>query len=141
PDVPLGTVDRPLNGGKTCGGVMRAAPAGFPSGDPATAFALGADTAALTHGHPTGYLPAGFLAAAVCRLVRGDSMRRSFAVARGELERWAGHQETTAALDAAETLVRRSRGSGDGWPEAAVFESLGAGVGVGVVRRSGHTSI
>ena len=54
------TVTERANGSKGCGGVMRAAPAGLTGlHDP---FGLGADAAAVTHGHPSGYFTAGFLA-------------------------------------------------------------------------------
>jgi ADP-ribosylglycohydrolase len=67
-----GGVDDPINDSKGSGGVMRVAPAGlaFP---PLQAFEHGAEAAALTHGHPSGYLAAGFLADVVSRLVRGAS--------------------------------------------------------------------
>lgn len=50
-----GTVDKPINNSKACEGVMRVAPAGlFFSKE--IAFRIGAEIAALTHGHPSGYL-------------------------------------------------------------------------------------
>ena len=53
----VGEVEKPTNRSKGCGGVMRAAPAGLTGlHDP---FELGAAAAAVTHGHPTGYLTAG----------------------------------------------------------------------------------
>jgi len=56
-----GTVEHPINDSKGCGGVMRTAPLGFLSAtvSDAEVFRLGAAAAALTHGHPDGYLPAG----------------------------------------------------------------------------------
>ena len=57
----MGRMELPLNTSKGCGGVMRVAPVGLALGvdDP---FRLGCEVAALTHGHPTGQLAAGFLA-------------------------------------------------------------------------------
>jgi ADP-ribosylglycohydrolase len=66
----MGTIDAPLNDSKGCGGVMRAAPAGL-VGERADAFDLGCETAALTHGHPSGYLAAGALAALVASQLDG----------------------------------------------------------------------
>ena len=66
-----GTVERPINDSKGCGGVMRTAPLGF-LGDPVSDAALyvqGAAAAALTHGHPDGWAPAGVMALAVRRLL------------------------------------------------------------------------
>jgi ADP-ribosylglycohydrolase len=53
--------ERPRNDAKGCGGVVRAAPAGFaPSAE--IAYDLGCRFAALTHGDPAGWAPAGALA-------------------------------------------------------------------------------
>jgi len=68
-----GTVDEPLNGSKGCGGVMRAAPVGLFVADD-RAWEMGCDVAALTHGHPDGWQPAGALAVIVARLVAGDEL-------------------------------------------------------------------
>jgi ADP-ribosylglycohydrolase len=59
------------NSSKGCGGVMRVAPIGLLAsrlGGHDRVFGLAADVAALTHGHPTGQLSAGFLAVAVAAL-------------------------------------------------------------------------
>lgn len=130
PGIPLGTVERPINDSKGCGGVMRAAPAGFgfsprrPAAVPALrrrAFELGAASAALTHGHPSGHLSAGVLAATVWGLLRGDDLTDALDAARAELENHPGHQETSAALDAAVALAA----SGNVTPES--LETLGGG--------------
>ena len=69
----MGTLDRPINHSKGCGGVMRTAPLGFlrarwsnknPFGKP---LLLGARCAAITHGHPMGWIPAGMLSDIVDR--------------------------------------------------------------------------
>ena len=71
-----GTVDEPLNDSKGAGGVMRVAPAGlvFPKD---TAFREAVAFAALTHGHPSGYLPAGVLAEVIAWIRRGVSLREA----------------------------------------------------------------
>ena len=57
-----GSIERPLNNSKGCGGIMRVAPLGlFFNDSPEDAFKHGSDAAAITHGHPSGYLSAGFL--------------------------------------------------------------------------------
>ncbi len=66
-----GDVHAPVNRSKGCGGVMRAAPVGLIAGenaDEAQVLWLGAQAAAITHGHPLGYLPAAALALIVYRL-------------------------------------------------------------------------
>ena len=56
-----GTVAKPVNSSKGCGGVMRVAPLGvwLEGGTDRWHFKLGCDAAAITHGHPDGYLPGG----------------------------------------------------------------------------------
>lgn len=63
-----GSVDNPINSSKGCGGVMRVAPVGlFFKKHVNIKFVarLGAETAALTHGHNLGYIPAAILACIV----------------------------------------------------------------------------
>ena len=115
-----GTVDQPLNDSKGCGGVMRAAPAGLvPPDDGAFHFAM--EIAALTHGHPSGYLAAGVLAATIERLRDGHSLDNSLDAATHQLRREPGHEETLAAVDAARDLAQH------GAPAPERVESLGRG--------------
>lgn len=70
----IGAIEAPLNNSKGCGGVMRTAPLGFvrrsdgsnPFGSP---LVNGAKAAAITHGHPMGYIPAGMLSDIVDRCI------------------------------------------------------------------------
>ena len=68
-----GTIENPRNNSKGCGGVMRMAPVGLYLG--ATNLPIenidriGAEAAALTHGHPLGYIPAAALAHIINLLV------------------------------------------------------------------------
>lgn len=66
-----GTISEPINNSKGCGGAMRVAPIGWigPGVDADTVFQLAADVAALTHGHPSGYLSAGMVAAMMYLLI------------------------------------------------------------------------
>ena len=61
----MGTIERPINNSKGCGGVMRIAPVGMMWDDPQTVFDRACEIAAITHGHPTGYIAAGCLAAII----------------------------------------------------------------------------
>ena len=61
-----GTTNEPVNNSKGCGGVMRVAPIGlvYPDWKGERLEMLdreGAEIAAITHGHPLGYIPAAFL--------------------------------------------------------------------------------
>ena len=72
-----GTPEEPINDSKGCGGIMRVAPAGLLAGprgaDGAAAQRLGAQLAALTHGHELGWLPAGVFAHIVSALAHGEA--------------------------------------------------------------------
>jgi len=85
-------------------------------------FRLGVETAALTHGHVTGQLPAGVLAAALFSIVReGRPLDPALDAATGSLRGWPHHGETLRALERARELAAR----GAVTPER--LESLGGG--------------
>ena len=94
----FGTVEQPLNQSKGCGAVMRMAPVGLVANDP---FRLGCELAALTHGHPSGFLAAGCFARLIFGLVHGASLVDALAAARTELETHPDHSEVEEALSAA----------------------------------------
>lgn len=87
------------NNSKGCGGVMRAAPVAVWSRDVREVFTLAAETARLTHHHPSGYLSAGVLAVIVQALLGGTDLLSGVGIARTELVRWDGHEEQTTLLD------------------------------------------
>ncbi|MEV0051419.1 type VII secretion system-associated protein [Saccharopolyspora shandongensis] len=117
-----GSFTNRLNDSKGCGGVMRAAPAGLWSADAAEVFQVGAMTAVLTHGHPSGYLPAGALAVIVQQLLAGRSLPEAVDRALTELSTWDGHEETSTALRRAIELAT----AGTPTPEQ-IHEVLGEG--------------
>lgn len=106
-----GTIDRPINYSKGCGGVMRAAPCGIIDLD--DTFRISCELAALTHGHPTGYLAAGAFAVLVRSLMGGESLDRALERATQEALAWPESEELVAAL----AQTRR----------AAAIEELGQG--------------
>ncbi|WP_410608985.1 ADP-ribosylglycohydrolase family protein [Amycolatopsis sp. lyj-109] len=114
-----GTIDRPVNNSKGCGGVMRAAPIALWSDDLAEVFRLGAESAALTHGHPSGYLSSGCFAVVMHELLHGKPLLAAVATARAELVKHPGHEEQSAALDAALAM--------EGPPTPEKLERLGQG--------------
>ncbi|AKE94629.1 ADP-ribosylglycohydrolase family protein [Cronobacter sakazakii] len=99
------------NDSKGCGGVMRVAPVGlfymrYPGGDLLkAAFDTGCQLAALTHGHPTGYLTGGVLAALVLQLVQGESLDAALTRSLDLLKNAPQHEETWRALEHARTLA------------------------------------
>ena len=74
----FGTFDKPLNESKGCGGIMRIAPiaiylAQTKEYDKLYEIAeVAARSAAITHGHPLGIIPSGFLGVFISYLLRGD---------------------------------------------------------------------
>lgn len=114
-------VDKPVNNSKGCGGVMRAAPVALWSDELAEVFRLGAESAALTHGHPSGYLSSGAFAVIVHELLLGKPLLDAVATARVDLEKYQGHEEQSVALDQALALAR------EGAPTPEKLETLGQG--------------
>lgn len=103
------------NTSKGCGGVMRAAPAGLLAarinngdinGTARLAFEIGCATAALTHGHPSGYYPAGVLAAIIATIISGGSIEEGINMGLGFLDGRIGSIETTESIEAALNLWR-----------------------------------
>lgn len=113
-----GTIEEPLNDSKGCGAVMRAAPAGLTGED---AFELGAEIAAITHGHPSGFLAAGALALIIDVLLHGGSLPDAVEAALERLESEPRHEETAAALQHAVVLATSGAASADR------VEALGGG--------------
>ena len=74
-----GSVENPINDSKGCGGVMRVAPIGLHFTDKNnhwdySIMKIGAETAALTHGHPLGYIPAAALSYLISLLAHTDML-------------------------------------------------------------------
>ena len=68
-----GSMEEPFNASKGCGGVMRVAPVGliYLGDDEFQNGLLGARSAALTHDHPLGYIPAFYLADLIHQIMKG----------------------------------------------------------------------
>jgi ADP-ribosylglycohydrolase len=95
----MGTVDRPLNHSKGCGGVMRVAPIGLMAGNQEAAFVLGCEAAAITHGHPSGYY-SGCFAAVIQALTQGrtlpDAIEQTLLIVDNSKN--TNHEECSAAI-------------------------------------------
>ena len=110
-----GAPKKPINDSKGCGGVMRAAPLGLiPAAGLGTTFRLGAEAAALTHGHSSGYLSAGMMAALVRGLLDATSLirkrgtfsdRSAIDHACSILAEYPGHEETLRVIEKAVELA------------------------------------
>ena len=125
-----GTMERPLNHSRGCGGVMRAAPIGLYFNDkPYTQEEIdliGAKAAVLTHGHELGYLPAAMLAHIVSRVAgNGDTVSAAVQDAMAALPAVfpkAKHMDDLLSL--MDRAVRLARESGD---DLAAIRKLGEG--------------
>lgn len=113
-----GTPAAPLNDSKGCGGIMRVAPVGLVPPTLCDAFEVGGASAALTHGHPSGYLSAAFFAQLVADIAAGAPLARAIHRGVSLLRPHTGHEETLAAVERAVELARAPAS-----PEAV--ESLG----------------
>ena len=137
----MGTIGDPINGSKGCGGVMRTAPLGFircrrdglsPFGP---ALQNGAKAAAITHGHPLGWLPAGMLADMVdrCLYEKYGSLKEIVGASLNAAVRaFSGYRETeelTGLIRRAISLAERPREGAAETAEAdeSAIRSLGEG--------------
>lgn len=69
-----GTLDHPVNNSKGCGGIMRVAPIGLYFKDSPNECAIcAAETAAITHGHELGYIPAALFSYLIYQLTYRDT--------------------------------------------------------------------
>jgi ADP-ribosylglycohydrolase len=116
----MGTMDDPINDSKGCGGVMRAAPVAY--GVPENqVFDVGCQIAAVTHGHPSGYLAAGALAWMVFDISRGRSLRHAVEAGLEMVSRRPHSRECRDAIRAALNAADRLP------PTPETVETLGAG--------------
>ncbi|WP_456279047.1 ADP-ribosylglycohydrolase family protein [Bacillus sp. AK128] len=116
-----GSIDEPINNSKGCGGVMRVAPVGlfYPTNN---AFKMASDFAALTHGHPSGYLSAGALAYLIANIIDGTELETAVKETLIELQKYKHHEECFNALEKALRLSKRNEkpleaitSLGEGW--------------------------
>lgn len=99
----MGTIEEKINDSKGCGGVMRTAPVGlaFPSD---RAFQEGAEYAAITHGHPSGYLTAGFLSGMISYIIEGKTLAEAIDLCIEQLIKYDGHSETLEKIELVQKL-------------------------------------
>ncbi|MFC9691350.1 ADP-ribosylglycohydrolase family protein [Kribbella sp. NPDC056951] len=116
-----------VNSSKGCGGVMRVAPFGLMPAKFSTewVFDAAAEAAGYTHGHPTGKLASGALAAIIHQICGGAELDAALDTAAELLTRHEGHEETSTALAAARRGPVRLEELGGGW---VAEEALAIGV-------------
>jgi ADP-ribosyl-[dinitrogen reductase] hydrolase len=119
------------NDSKGCGAVMRTAPIGLTAGADRV-FDMAIEAAALTHGHPSGKLSAGFVSILVSKLVEGRPLVDAVEAGKDALRIQPDHLEVLMSIDRAQALAAGPRLPGDlserlggGWvAEEAVAVSL-----------------
>lgn len=117
-----GSMEKALNNSAGCGGVMRVAPAGLLYKDnPELAFKVGAECAALTHGSPNAYLPAGFHSSMIAYIINGNNIEQAFDKSMKILDKYPNNEKVKYLLEEAKTLSKM-----DINPEYAI-EVLGEG--------------
>ncbi|MFF0345657.1 ADP-ribosylglycohydrolase family protein [Kribbella sp. NPDC004875] len=95
-----------VNDSKGCGGVMRVAPFGLlPRFPAAWLFDSAVDAAGYTHGHPSGRLASGALAAIIHELCQNATLDEALDRATALLVQHEGHGETSTALALARDLA------------------------------------
>ena len=115
------SIDAPPNDSKGCGAVMRSAPIGLAARGVETAFALARDAGVLTHGHPSGYLSAAYLAAVIHGVARQVPLTLAMDTADELLRGERRADELLNALAQARALADR------GPPSRRDIERLGGG--------------
>jgi ADP-ribosylglycohydrolase len=115
-----GTIEEPINNSKGCGGVMRVAPIGLISRKD-SAFEMAVEIAALTHGHPSGYLSAGALADIIASIIDGENIETAVEKAILKLKTQEQNEECTRILIKAVDLVKSEL------PDIEAISQLGEG--------------
>jgi len=122
-----GTIENPINQSKGCGTIMRIAPVGLMfAGHNEHSFKIGCELSAITHGHPSGYLSAGFFASLISDLAIGVELDKAIENALVILRKWDNCLETLRAVNSATELFRKVNASGI-VPSAEQIEELGQG--------------
>ncbi|MDF2614812.1 MAG: ADP-ribosylglycohydrolase family protein [Clostridia bacterium] len=116
----MGTVKKPINDSKGCGGMMRVAPIGLVECEE-DVFDVGVNAAAITHGHPTGYLAAGTLAAMIHYIIQGDELQEAILKSLNRLKQKENSEECVAAIEKAISLAK------EGNPCYEKLKTLGQG--------------
>ena len=127
----FGSIAHPLNNSKGCGGVMRVAPMGllrWPQEDVRALDRAGAELAAITHGHPLGYLPAAVLTHIVNRIVYPEKDLTLREIVREATDTVAGSfPEEAEARELAALLYRAMDLADNGEDDLKDIHALGEG--------------
>jgi ADP-ribosylglycohydrolase len=103
-----GSIEDPVNESTEVSGLLRTAPVGlaFP---PGMAFREAADYAALTHGHPSAYFAAAFLAEMIAQIIDEKSLQDAVELSLEQLTAFENHQDLLRYLDIALELFIKQK--------------------------------
>ena len=119
-----GSIEHHINSSKGCGGVMRVAPVGLMYyKNPELAFEVGARCAALTHGSPSAYLPAGVHSCIIANIIQGKDIKEAVDNSIEILKTYKGHEDTLQLIEEAKEFAasddidseKAIRILGEGW--------------------------
>lgn len=117
----MGTIELPINESKGCGGSMRVSPVGLYVMK-SKAFKYGCELAAITHGHPSGYLSAGVLSHVIASIIDGADLEEAIKEAAKILKTYDNHEECSSAIQKAVSLAEEDikaedaiQKLGEGW--------------------------
>jgi len=120
-----GTIKNRINNSDACGGIVRAAPIGlYFWEDPAMAFRIGMEGAALTHGHTLAILTSGFYAAFIAEIISGLDLRTSAEEALKIMKSQPLHKGYELS---SEIITRAIKLAAGGSPIAKCIEEIGQG--------------
>jgi ADP-ribosylglycohydrolase len=118
----FGTIKNRINNSKGCGSVNRVAPIGmYFWKNEEMSFRIGAESAALTHGHIDAILASGFYAAFIANIISGSEILEAAVSAQHRMKEHPGHENCSALIDKAVDL-----GTG-GKPVMKCMEDIGEG--------------
>jgi ADP-ribosylglycohydrolase len=128
-----GTLKNRINNSKGYVAAVRSAPIGlYFYNDPKTAFQLGCESGALTHGHSDGFLSAGFISYLMSLIIQGEELRTAVSEALVALKRHKNSETSYDAIskafqlaDSGENPEQAISHLGEGWiAEEAVAKAI-----------------
>ncbi len=132
----MGTFEYPQNHSAGPGAIVRNIPLGIAFKDSKLAFQAGCDCAVITHGHPCGYLSAGFLSCLICEIINCSSCDNPLETAMDNsilvLKTYEGHEDILETIYQAKNLSMRMRpqtlSMQEHFPNRSALHALGAGL-------------
>ncbi len=118
----FGTIKNRINNNKGCGSVMRAAPIGlYFCRNEKTAFQIGCESGALTHGHTDAILASGYFAYLISGIIQDGNIREVVMEGLAHLKKIEGHENCYNKIKQAILL------GGDDLKPAEAMNEIGEG--------------